>query len=159
RHAERDARLEERLLDVEQRRERVRHLHVVTVHGDEDRHQERDSLREAHRQRGRRQFQLRRTEVDNRRGTLIAAIGSPRAAYARRIASTRAFQAPLGACTSTTSPTVAPMSADPSGESGETPPTAEISTSISLPSSSAIPTIEPTPMCSSVSCSTVTAWF
>ena len=40
---------------------------------------------------------------------------------------TRAFQEPLGAWTSTTSPTAAPRSAEPSGESGETPPTAEIS--------------------------------
>ena len=79
-------------------------------------------------------------------------------AYARRIASTRAFHEPLGASTSTTSPTAAPISAEPSGESGETPPTAEISTSIASPSSSAISTIEPTPTCSSVSCSTVTAW-
>ena len=72
---------------------------------------------------------------------------------------TRAFHEPRGASTSTTSPTAAPSNAEPSGESGETPPTAEISTSISSPPSSAISTIDPTPTFSSVSCSTVTAWL
>src|SRR5919106_1644876 len=76
-----------------------------------------------------------------------------------RIARTRAFHDPLGASTSTTSPTPAPMSARPSGASGETPPTAEISTSSFSPSPSSTWTIEPTPTCSSVSCSTVTAWW
>ena len=55
---------------------------------------------------------------------------------------TVACHEPLGAVTSTTSPTVAPSKAEPSGESGNTPPTAEISTSISSPPSSAISTID-----------------
>ena len=64
-------------------------------------------------------------------------------AQARRIERTVARQEPRGAATSTTSPTPAPMSADPRGESGETPPTGEIVTSITSPCSSATSTIEP----------------
>jgi hypothetical protein len=48
----------------------------------------------------------------------------------------RAFQAPFGAFTSTVSPTLAPIKAPPSGESVETPPTLEISTSKRPPCSS-----------------------
>ncbi len=77
--------------------------------------------------------------------------------HARLIARTVAFQEPRGASTSTTSPTAAPISERPSGESGDTPPTAEIVTSIVSPCSSTISTIEPAPTCSSVSCSTTTA--
>ena len=66
---------------------------------------------------------------------------------------------PLGAGTSTPAPTVAPISALPSGESGETPPTLEISISIVSPCSSSISTIEPTPTVSVDVCSTVTAWW
>src|SRR5439155_11465016 len=62
----------------------------------------------------------------------------------RPIEVTRARQVPLGASTTTSSPTFAPISAFPSGESGETPPTLEISTSIVSPSSRSMVTREPT---------------
>src|SRR3954463_6316295 len=46
---------------------------------------------------------------------------------------------------STSSPAFAPSSARPTGESGETPPTLEISTSSRPPCSSSSSTLEPTP--------------
>ena len=58
---------------------------------------------------------------------------------------TRAFQDPFGATTSTSSPAFAPRSALPSGESGETPPTLEISIVIRSPFSSSTSTVEPIP--------------
>ena len=58
---------------------------------------------------------------------------------------TRARQEPRGASTSTTSPGLAPRRAPPSGESGETPPTLEISTVIRSPFSSSTSTVDPIP--------------
>ena len=58
----------------------------------------------------------------------------------------RAAQEPRGASTSTVSPTEAPSSARPSGESGDTapgPPTLDTSTSIRSSGASSSSTIDP----------------
>ena len=74
---------------------------------------------------------------------------------------TRARQAPRGASTWTSSPALAPTSALPSGDAGETPPTLEISTSIGSPSSRrSIVTRDPTatsPLFAAASSSTSSA--
>src|SRR5581483_3424346 len=87
------------------------------------------------------------TVAERRRGSRQCPADHRRGVYAARTAITRARQAPRGASTLTTSPSRAPISARPSGESGETepvPPRLETSSSIRPPSSSSISTREPT---------------
>ena len=62
-----------------------------------------------------------------------------------------------GASITTSSPALAPISARPTGESGETPPTLEISTCMVAPSSSSTSTVDPTettPLVAAVSSTT-----
>src|SRR3954454_19694774 len=61
-----------------------------------------------------------------------------------RMETTRAFQAPRGASTRISSPSLRPRTARPTGDSGETPPTLEISTVITSPSSRWSSTVVPT---------------
>ena len=71
-----------------------------------------------------------------------------------------ARQAPLGASTSTVSPTFLPSSTEPSGEVGDTvpaPPTALISTVSFWPPSPSMSTTEPTPTSSADASSTISA--
>src|SRR5581483_11696927 len=62
----------------------------------------------------------------------------------RRMEMTRAFQAPRGASTTISSPSERPRTARPTGDSGETPPTLEISTVMRSPSSRSSSTVAPT---------------